>query len=703
MRTLVSVGLWLVVGLGSGTASATERPDVVLITLDTTRADRLGCYGHEAAHTPHLDALASRGRRYDRAYSPAPLTIPAHAALFTGRTPASLGLTRNDGGLTDEATTLAERFQQAGYHTIASTAASVTSSVWGFGQGFDEYHDDLSMSPIGPAQRPGSQVVDDVLDRDVDGAPRFVWVHLFDAHDPELHRPGSTYDDAVSELDQQVGRLVAAFSSRPTLFVIAGDHGEGLGDHDERTHGMFIYEATQRVPLIVHGPGIGPEVVSEPMSLIDLAPTLLHHLDLTPLPDAEGRVSPGTPPSPVVLEAWALTHRFNLAPHRGVVVGAHKFIDLPTPELYDVVSDPGELRNLARLHPERVEEMRAMLPPARLPSPTRASGDVQLLSSLGYLEPSTGGSASGDPKDHRFLWLALEHADAHVSVGAIDRAIRHLGGVLEKHPDVKEVSVRLAQLLTDDSRAVEAEAVLRDGLVRDPGSVLLKEALVDLHLRSYRFGEAALILEDLARDHPGLPGIHWRAMDALSRTPGSESRALKLGLARMRQAADPQVAGRVGVLYARAGRMDLATPLLELGATAKPPPRDLHWLLARIADQRGDPDRAIQLLQLEVEHHPNNPMGGLALALLLERESRFTEQLAACEAVLGRVDEARIHSTVPSDLRSNQGLGLLWALKARALMSLGRSEEALQAVHAGLNQEDHPALRELRANLLGGP
>lgn len=190
---------------------------------------------------------------------PPPLTIPAHSALFTGRSPATLGLRSNGGGLADEAVTLAERFQDAGYATAATVGAYVTTSTWGFDQGFDIYFEDLGGAP----QRPADQVVDDGLrwlDRH-QAEPRFLWVHLFDAHGLHVAPEGSSrdaYDAEIAFMDTQIGRLVAACADRPTLFVVVADHGEGLGDHGEQEHGLYVYDATQHIPYIVTGPGIVP-------------------------------------------------------------------------------------------------------------------------------------------------------------------------------------------------------------------------------------------------------------------------------------------------------------------------------------------------------------------------------------------------------------------------------------------------------------
>lgn len=264
-------------------------PSVVLVTLDTTRADHLGPYGATEAETPTLDALAARGRVFERAYSSAPLTIPSHSTMFTGRAPPSHGVRDNgDFVLPDEAITLAERFQAAGWATAAFTSAFPTHRRWGFSQGFDVYRDPLPRDPAvrdWRDQRRADEVVEDALGilPTLDG-PAFVWLHLFDAHWPydppepwASRHPGRPYDGEIAFADAQLGRFLEAFEARfgDTLVVVTADHGEGLGDGGEQTHGFLLHDGTLHVPLVMAGPGVPPGREDAVVSHVDLAPTLL--------------------------------------------------------------------------------------------------------------------------------------------------------------------------------------------------------------------------------------------------------------------------------------------------------------------------------------------------------------------------------------------------------------------------------------------
>jgi arylsulfatase A-like enzyme/predicted Zn-dependent protease len=301
----------LLCALATGPATGCERPDadpaapqgapsILLITLDTTRADHLGPYGFAGGETPTYDRLAADGTTFDRAYSSCPLTIPSHSTILTGRTPLSHGVHDNGNFLLAEGqVTLAERFKEAGWSTAAFTSAFPTQKRWGFGQGFDVYHDPLDDLPTRldwSDQRRADAVVDDALATlpDLPG-PLFVWVHLFDAHWPydppepfATRFEGRPYDGEIAFADAQVGRLLAWWDAEhpDSIVLLTADHGEGLGDGGEKTHGILLHDGTIRIPLILRAPGIeAGAVVDDPVTHVDIAPTLL---DLVGLPLHEG-------------------------------------------------------------------------------------------------------------------------------------------------------------------------------------------------------------------------------------------------------------------------------------------------------------------------------------------------------------------------------------------------------------------------------
>ena len=320
------------------------RPNVLLITLDTTRADRLSPYGYAAAETPTYDALAQEGIVFERATSTCPLTIPSHSSIFTGLMPPQHGVRDNgDFILGAEALTLAERLKGAGWSTMAITSAFPTQRRWGFDQGFDHYHDPLTRLPDQldwRDQRVATEVVDDTLSTlsSLTG-PVFAWVHLFDAHWPyeapepyASRHPGSPYDAEIAYTAAEVGRLIAAWDARPgpSLVVITADHGEGLGDGGEQTHGFLLHDGTLHVPLILRARGFDPGWApgsrsADLVSHIDIVPTLIRLLGLPADPTLPGRdLREG---GSEVAWSEALTGQFNLglAPLRSITLDEGRY------------------------------------------------------------------------------------------------------------------------------------------------------------------------------------------------------------------------------------------------------------------------------------------------------------------------------------------------------------------------------------------
>ncbi|MGH9464339.1 MAG: sulfatase, partial [Thermoanaerobaculia bacterium] len=279
-------------------AAGCDRParegNLLLVTLDTVRADRLGAYGYAPATTPNLDRLAAEGVRFAQAQAAAPLTLPSHATILTGQLPPGHGLRQNGAPVAGPGlATLAGHLAAAGYRTGAFVGSFVLDHRFGLSQGFDVYDDeverDVSMTAGLEAERPGGEVVDRALAwlAEDDGRPFFAWVHLYDAHAPyappepfAAAHPGRPYDGEIAAVDAEVGRLLEQLQTQrlteQTVFAVASDHGEALGEHGEPTHGVLLYEGSLRVPLILSASGILPAgwVVEEPVGLVDLAPTL---------------------------------------------------------------------------------------------------------------------------------------------------------------------------------------------------------------------------------------------------------------------------------------------------------------------------------------------------------------------------------------------------------------------------------------------
>src|SRR5258706_7893811 len=378
-------------------------PNVVLITIDTLRADHLGCYGYQQIKTPNIDGLAADGARFTRAFTAVPVTLPSHTAILTGTYPMLSGMHDFSANkLSPFQPTLASVLKQAGYQTGAVIGAAVLDSRFGLNRGFDFYYDHFDFSRLDQAnldqmERPGNVVADVALDWLTKNLQKkfFLWMHLYDPHFP-YHPPepysreysAQPYDGEIAFADEQVGRLLRFLKEKGiyknTLIVLCGDHGESLGDHGERTHGFFIYNATMHVPLIIRLPdnrlpeNAAARVVANPVSLVDLMPTVLGAVGVEIPSQVQGRSllaelrdhRTERDPNPneqaardrtLYGETFLPRIHFNWSELRGSENTKYHFIDAPRPELYDLAKDPGEVHNLFSEKKAVAEEMRAKL------------------------------------------------------------------------------------------------------------------------------------------------------------------------------------------------------------------------------------------------------------------------------------------------------------------------------------------------------
>jgi arylsulfatase A-like enzyme len=421
----------------------------VVITLDTMRADRLPAYGFSSVATPALDRLAAEGVVFDRAFAAVPLTLPSHASLFTGLYPPRLGVRDNAGApLAAEFTTLAEVMQAKGLTTAAFISSAVLMSGRGLDQGFTHYSGAASADCSGKARarRPADTVVDDALGwlERQDGKPFFAWIHLYDTHRPYRLPPafeglyGDPYLEAIAFEDSQIQRVIRYLEDRAllddTLVVVAGDHGESLGDHGETSHGIFIYQEALHVPLILRGPGILPGRVHAITRLVDVTPTVLDLFGQA-LPNLDGVSLRGQLDSPYAdpgLEVYAESlypRRFGWASLRSLRADRYKVIEAPRPELYDLDTDPTEQRNI---FDEKSGTARAML--SRLQAFERAGerresaavvdpAVAQRVSSLGYVGTGeVAAPAAGDEPDPKDLIDVFNRMTNQVQTAARLRA-----------------------------------------------------------------------------------------------------------------------------------------------------------------------------------------------------------------------------------------------------------------------------------------
>ena len=651
--------------------------NLVVITLDTTRADRLGAYGRGNAGTPNFDALAQQGAQFDHASTAAPLTLPAHSTLFTGRFPPQHGV-RDNGGyyLSDKEQTLAETLKASGYATGGFIAAYVLDSKWGIAQGFDTYFDDFDLSKykvfsMGAIQRPGNEVVDKALPwmDQHRGAPFFAWIHLYDAHAPydppepfKSQYSRDPYQGEISFADAQVGRVVQFLRDRDlfdrTVIVVMGDHGESLNDHGEEGHGFFVYESVVHVPLVMHTPysKMQGRRVSDPVRSVDVMPTVL---DLLGVPKPSGVVIDGQSVTPLItgakpdlgLEAYAEAvyplHHFGWSDLRALRQGRYKLIAAPRPELYDLQDDPTEATNLYGARKAlgdrmlgRLGEMEAHFKSSAQTKSEAVEIDPDAkarLAALGYVgsvvasvtdDASRAGLA--DPKDKVHLFNTITRArDLAKDENELAVAMTMIEEVIKEDPKVIDAWFTLGNMASRRGKDDEAIGYFRRALALKPDD---EEAVINM-AHAYR---------KLGRDEDALVGYRrFLELDPKSAQVHYEIAQILIdrgdnagALAELRKALEfePKMAAArnaLGVVALNDGNVAGAESEIRAALELKPDVRLAHFNLALVAEKRGDLSTAQAEYQKELELHPNNFKAAFNLGKLYEAQHRPAEQEAA--------------------------------------------------------------------------
>jgi arylsulfatase A-like enzyme/Flp pilus assembly protein TadD len=621
-------------------ADATEdagerRPDVLLITIDTLRADALGFAGNAAVETPVLDRLAATGRIFTHAHAHNVVTLPSHANILTGVYPYQHGVRDNSGfRLPAEIPTLASVLGEHGYATAAFVAAYPLDSQFGLDRGFDLY-DDRYPEGSKPTEfvlpeRPGAELVLQAAAWWVEqrGGPRFLWLHLFDPHAPYAPPEpfASRYRDApylgeVAATDAALAPLLGpllAGDEPAALVVMTADHGEALGEHGELTHGLFAYQPTLAVPLVVWGPGVTRGRDDRLARHVDIFPTVLEAAGIE-APAAPGGERPGrsllaSPPDPgesdSYFEALSSTLNRGWAPLRGVIGAAYKLIALPLPELYDLPADPDESSNLVRQQRRMASELATRLPAESVWPPARqeetSSEEAERLRALGYLagqaESRTSFGVDDDPKQLIHLDRKMHQVIDLYSRGEPAAAVELAREVVEERPAMALGQSLLAQSLLATGRTPEALAVMRDAHRRGAATTSLRRQLGLTLSETGATAEALAILAPLAEN--GEPGSLNALALALSEAGRQQEARATVGRV---LAVDPDNAGaheRLGLVELRLGRWaaarDESRRALELN-----PELPLAWNNLGVAlYQLDDPGGALDAWQRAVDLDP---------------------------------------------------------------------------------------------------
>lgn len=620
--------------------------NLLLVTIDTLRADRLS-----ERQMPNLVRLGATGHVFESAYAHAPLTLPSHATMLTGLFPPAHGVRGNGAFRLDDArVTLAERLKASGYRTGAFVGAFVLDSRFGLAQGFDHYDgvaDERAFAAdFGFAERRAPEVLSAatkwILDPVAPNRPWFAWVHLFDPHAP-YDAPGAEagYDGEVRFVDRALGDFLAQLDRggalARTVIIVTADHGEALGEHGESTHGLFVYDSTMRVPLVVSGPGLGAGIHGDVAALVDLVPTALDVLGLpeeTALPGRSLRLmSVGSAGSRATyLEAMDGWLTAGAAPVSAIVRDGWKLIDTPLPELYDLASDPAEAHNVIAASAERAQQLRAALPTltAGTVAPTTVSLTPEAaarLRSLGYASGTprrrTGPFApDDDPK--RVLALYERFLDI-LAGGALD--LDGLRKVLAARPTFEAARLAAASVLIETGQATEAIALLEAPAAATDASMALRERLGAAYLAAGQPGRAAAIL-NLVVSAGSASADAWNALGVARAQLGrrAESRQAFDEAAKLAPAAARIRFNRALARLESGDRSGTAAEVSEL--TRQFPAFSDGWkLLATLSHESGQPADAVTAWQRVLALDP--------------RDLDVLFNLAVTLRQLGRTDEAR--------------------------------------------------------------
>ncbi len=672
MRLNLIAALFLSCWAASCTKVPETKPNVLLITLDTTRADHLSCYGYENAETPNLDGLAESGVVFETAVCQSPLTLPSHVSILTGTYPPFHGV-RDNGGfyLREQAVTLAELLRDQRYSTSAFIGAFVLDARWGLAQGFEVYDDAFGFETqravnLDSVQRRGEDVVETFFDW-LEGRPDepfLSWLHFYDPHTPydppEPYRSRfseSLYDGEIAYMDSQVGRVLDRLKAESlldrTLIIVVGDHGESLGEHEESGHGFFVYDATVLVPLIVRFPSsrYGGKRIANTVETVDIVPTLLEALHV-PLPGGvQGRsLLPLIKGEAEEMRSWAYfetyfpLYRYGWSSLCGIRNDSHKFILAPKPELYHVTEDPREQEDISSEHSKMAEELEVRL--RRKVETISAEGStfetpnlldeeaLEKLTALGYV----GGfhpafdeidiESLPDPKDKIRIYNRIREAEARFAEARFDEALDYVGRVIEEDPDVLQARQVRAQIYSRQGEYEKAIDDCRAALQNDPEYKAALFTLAHALRMAGQYEESVVTYAKLADLDPNdykpplnIGRIRLQRGDVDGAVSDLEH---AIGLDPERSAMAHNL---LGAAYIQKGMFEQATREIQKAIELRPWIKDAHYNLGLLFAGRGDLQRGIEELKRELELYPDAYLSHFHLARFYDQSGEHEQKL----------------------------------------------------------------------------
>lgn len=665
---IAALGFLLYLGLNKGLfkkgLGTFPEMNVLLFTLDTTRADHLGCYGYPNIRTPNIDGLAAEGVLFRNATAQAPLTLVSHSSIFTGTYPFVHGV-RDNGGfyLGPEKITLAELLKQKGWATSAFVGAFVLDSRWGLNQGFDHYYDNFDFAKykrigLDSVQREGGEVVKAFFDWFKTNGDRrfFSWIHFFDPHTPHMPpepykseysgQPWGLYDGEIAYVDSLIGKVLKSLREKgildKTIIVVAADHGESLGEHGESSHAFFVYDATVSVPLILKLPDSNSKakIIDVQVENVDIMPTLLDLLGIAVPKEVQGRsLAPLLAGSRAGDDRMAYSESYYPRYHYGwselksLRTASYQYIQAPRPELYDLVRDPMEMTNIfeqnSSLAERFIQEMKRIQ--ERSPNqgdaskaPQQLDNDtMEKLKALGYVGGFTSSSklsrstGLADPKDKIRLYNKLKQAEGVSANREYDDALKKLGEVIDEDPGIMEARQTRAQIYMELDRYEEAVGECRAALEIDPEYSAAIFTMAQAYRKLKKFEEASAGFQLLIQLDPKDPKPYVN-LGEISIDVGDFDAAIShLEKAVAADPAHSAVAHNLlGSAYLEKKMLEPAEREIRKSLEMRPQIPDAHYNLGLLYEEKGDLQGAAEEYRKEIEIHPAAYPAYFNLALL---------------------------------------------------------------------------------------
>jgi len=691
--------------------------NVILITLDTTRADRLGCYGFSRIETPTLDALAARGIKFENCIAQTPLTLPSHSSLFTGTLPCFHGV-RDNGGfiLPEELTTMAEVFKGGGYSTAAFIGAYVLDSKWGLNQGFDYYYDRFDLSKfekisLGSVQRPANEVIDEALrwlgeNKD---SKFFAWIHLYDPHTPyeppppfAEKYPQNPYVGEIAFVDSELSRLGRFLEenslNESSFLIIAGDHGESLGEHREAAHGFFIYQEAVHVPLIFVMPIPRFKGLSAPavVSLVDVMPTVLEMAGLPVPREVQGEslvpffFRPAADPDRYAYsETYYPRFHYGWSELKGFQNKRYKLIIAPQKELYDLAADADEMRDLSSVEAGVLARLDAaaknfiaehsqnahQLDFRKIDPETR-----EKLAALGYIGSFTDskkleGKVLANPKEKIVVFNELSRAREMGMDGRVDEAIDVIKGIIATDPEINDAYFSIGNILFKARKFKEAISYFEQALERKPDDTFCVMNIANCHLNMGRPAEGEAFVIDYLKKGFSDPQLYF-LLGTLTFLQEKYDEALKYYGECLSFNSDSAAShNAMAAIFILRDDLPSAEKHLDSAMAINPNLINLNYNRAELLEKQGKSQEAAEAYRRELELSPYH----FKASFNLSRLCRMT----------GRVDDEERYLRLTMEI--NPDFPLSYFYLARLYLNRGQDfEEAIRLTNRGIELRPDP-------------